>query len=157
LLISASADAFTTVWRLWSMKESAYKVYIQMGGERFFNPAMLECSLESLKNGQVKMNHTSFYTSTTINAQYIFSSATLNKSVPNTCVFQLANKNRKEQSNFIHKQVLKDVAVSHALNLAELQLHKSKTGVPSLYYQNKPLKTSLSISHHGNYAAYSVI
>ena len=52
-IIATSADPFKTVWRLWSMKESAYKVFIQAGGIRFFNPTKIECSLHSLENGQV--------------------------------------------------------------------------------------------------------
>jgi len=33
--INASADPFSIVWRLWSMKESAYKVFLQTGVDRF--------------------------------------------------------------------------------------------------------------------------
>ena len=29
-MITKSADPFTTVWHLWSMKESAYKVFINL-------------------------------------------------------------------------------------------------------------------------------
>ncbi|MEM9680031.1 MAG: 4'-phosphopantetheinyl transferase superfamily protein, partial [Bacteroidota bacterium] len=34
------------LWQLWSMKESAYKLYMQKGGSRFYNPKRIECQME---------------------------------------------------------------------------------------------------------------
>ena len=156
-IISASTDPFTTVWHLWSMKESAYKVFIQAGGNRFFNPTKIECSLDSSKNGQVKIDTTTLRTSTSINSNYIFSTATINNSDIDTCIFQLTENNSKQQSNFIHQLVLNDFAKKNSLNFAELLLQKTKKGVPTLHYKNKPLNKSISITHHGKYAAYSIL
>lgn len=44
-----SDNPFETVWLLWSMKESAYKVYLQMHNDRFFAPKKLMCHLISKK------------------------------------------------------------------------------------------------------------
>lgn len=40
-----SSNPFETVWLLWSMKESAYKAYLQTHNERFFAPKKLACNL----------------------------------------------------------------------------------------------------------------
>ena len=156
-IISASIDPFTTVWHLWSMKESAYKVFIQAGGNRFFNPTKIECSLDSSKSGQVKIDKTTLITSTSINSNYIFSTAAINNSDIDTFIFQLTENNSKQHSNFIHQQVLYDFAKNNSLNCAELLIQKTKTGVPTLHYKNKPLNKSFSITHHGKYAAYSIL
>jgi phosphopantetheinyl transferase (holo-ACP synthase) len=156
-IISISNDPFTTVWHLWSMKESAYKVFIQAGGNRFFNPTKIECRLDSSKNGQVKIDAITLRTNTSINSNFIFSTATINNPDIDTCIFQLTENNSKQQSNFIHQQVLKNFAKNNSLNCAELLIQKTKTGVPTLYYKNKLLDKSFSITHHGKYAAYSIL
>ena len=156
-IISISNDPFTTVWHLWSMKESAYKVFVQAGGNRFFNPTKIECSLDSSKNGQVKIDTITLRTNTSINSNFIFSTATINNADIDTCIFQLTENNSKQQSNFIHQQVLNNFAKKNSLNCAELLIQKTKTGVPNLHYKNKLLDKSISITHHGKYAAYSIL
>ena len=156
-IITASNDPFTTVWHLWSMKESAYKVFIQAGGKRFFNPTKIECRLESSKKGEVKIDAITVKTNTSINASYIFSTATINNSDIDTCIFHLAESNVKQQSNFLHQQLINDFAESNCLNCAALQIQKTKTGVPMLHYKNKGIGTSISITHHGKFGAYSIL
>ena len=41
-------NPFETVWLLWSMKESAYKLYLQQGATRFFNPLKVNCEIFSV-------------------------------------------------------------------------------------------------------------
>ena len=156
-IITTSTNPFTVVWRLWSMKESAYKIYIQAGGDRFFNPTKFECTLYSLQNGQVKMNTTIFKTSTSINSNYIFSTATINNNDLDTCIFSLKQNNGAFQSNFMQHQVLNNFAEKNSLHFSELLIKKTETGVPTLFYKNKPLNTSISISHHGYYGAYTIL
>jgi phosphopantetheinyl transferase (holo-ACP synthase) len=155
--INASADPFTIVWHFWSMKESAYKLFIQAGGKQFFNPKKFECQLDSSKNGQVKIVNTIVNTSTSINSNYIFTTATINNCDLDTRIFKFTKNNSKHQSNFMYQQILKDFAKNNSLHFTDLNLQKTKTGVPKLHYQNKLLNTSLSISHHGEYGAYSII
>jgi hypothetical protein len=139
------------------MKESAYKVFIQAGGKPFFNPTKFECRLDASKNGQVKIDTITLRTSTIISANYIFSTATINNSDIATCIFQLTENNSKQQSNFMHQQLLNDFAKNNSLNCAALLIQKTKTGVPTLHYKNKPLNRSISITHHGKYGAYSIL
>ncbi|MGK0390816.1 MAG: phosphopantetheine--protein transferase-like protein [Maribacter sp.] len=156
-IITTSIDPFTTVWHLWSMKESAYKVFIQAGGDRFFNPTKIECSLDNSKNGQVKIDKITLKTSTLINTNYIFSTAIINKAEIDSSIFQLLENNSKQQSNYMYDQVLNDFAKKNTLNRTELIIQKTTRGVPILYYKNKALKRSISITHHGKYGAYSIL
>ena len=154
-IITSSADPFKTVWRLWSMKESAYKIFIQAGGTRFFNPTKIECCLNSLERGQVEIATTTVKTITSIDTNYIFSTAVVGNPTIDTCIFKLPEDNRIKQSRFLHAQLLAHYAKCNSLNLTELQLEKTATGVPVFYYGEKLLTTSISITHHGKYGAYS--
>ena len=157
VLISNASDSFLFIWHLWSMKESAYKVFIQAGGNRFFNPSTIECIVDSLCSGQVRIVQATYCTTTSINKDYIFSIATLDNTVANTSIFQLPDKNAKIKSNFIYQQVINDFSTMEGLNVEDLKIRKRDSGVPVIIHHNKPLDIALSISHHGNYAAYSTL
>ena len=155
--INNSADSFITVWHLWSMKESAYKVFIQNGIDRFFNPLRIECSVDSLQNGQVRIDKTLIKTNTIINSNYIFTTAVLDRSDIETRIFNMMDINCKSQSIYMQEQVLRAFVKNNSLNFSKLEIHKTTTGVPALFYKNIRLNTSFSITHHGNYGAYSIL
>ena len=155
--IQDSANPFRAIWQLWSMKESAYKVFIQTGADPFFKPSRIECDVESIESGSVKIGHTSLKTNTTRNSNYIFTTAVIDDSEIENRVFQIVESGSKFQSVFMHEQVLSDFAKHNSLNRVELKIQKTGTGVPKLFYKNKPLKCSLSITHHGKYGAYSIL
>lgn len=156
-MIAASPDPFKTVWRLWGMKESAYKVFIQAGGTRFFDPTKIECSFDSLENGQAEIGTAVFKTITSIDANYIFSTATVDQSRVDTCIIKLVEINLRQQSEIIHEQLLNYFAKNNALDPTELLLVKTPVGVPTLHYKRQAINTSISITHHGKYGAYSIV
>lgn len=155
VFIANSSDQFLTVWQLWSMKESAYKVFIQAGGKRFFNPTKLECSLDSLENGQVKIGDLTLKTFTTVNLNYIFSTATLNDFDNRSSILTLPKGDVNQQSKYMHQQLITDFAKSNNLNFSELEIQKTEAGVPIFYYEKIRLNTSISLTHHGRFGAYS--
>ena len=71
-LILGASNSFEMVWRLWSMKEAAYKIYTQQHIVRFFAPKKFECKLRSAKEGVVCFKEQKFYTSSLINQQLHF-------------------------------------------------------------------------------------
>ena len=52
-IIKSTSNTFLLVWRLWSMKEAAYKVYTQQNETRFFAPKKFDCLISSDLNGFV--------------------------------------------------------------------------------------------------------
>lgn len=156
-IIRASADPFTTVWLLWSMKESAYKIVIQTGAERSFNPSRFECDLESLENGRVRMHDRTFKTTTKIDSNYVFTTAVLDDSEIKNCICKLAESNTAFQTKLMQEHVISAFAKQNSLNSTDLKIEKTKTGVPKLFHKNELLNTSFSISHHGKYGAYSIL
>ena len=61
-LVLEAPNSFVMVWRLWSMKEAAYKIYTQQHIVRFFAPKKFECKLRSAKEGVVCFKGQKFYT-----------------------------------------------------------------------------------------------
>ena len=46
-LILTAKNSFILVWKFWSMKEAAYKIYVQQNDKRFFAPKKFDCLLKS--------------------------------------------------------------------------------------------------------------
>jgi len=157
LLIAESSNAFTTVWRLWSMKESAYKVYIQSGGHRSYSPTKLECSIVNDRLGRVKIGKLTTTTSTDITSEYIYTTAAIELHNVSHSICKLGSLDIKAQSRALYNQLMDDYAKTHSLNRTQLTLRKTKTGQPQLYYNDSVMVTNLSLTHHGKYGAYSII
>ena len=73
--ILSAKNPFFKVWLFWSMKEAAYKIYVQQFGIRFFNPLKLVCSLDSKSDGFVTIGNTTFFTKSVISEEYIYTIA----------------------------------------------------------------------------------
>ena len=78
-LILEALNSFEMVWRLWSMKEAAYKIFTQQHSVRFFAPKKFECKLMLGLKGVVCYKNQKFYTTSIVNQQYIFTKAGLIK------------------------------------------------------------------------------
>lgn len=160
-VIAGARDPFVALWHLWSMKESAYKVFIQAGGQRFFNPAQIVCAMDTFPGsppqyGKVTINSTALNTSTLIHADYIVSTAHTPKVDVDTRVFLLPGRRWKQQSSFMHQQIIRDFSQSRKLDSTSLHIQKTEAGVPRLHYKGRLLNTSISITHHGQYGAYAI-
>ena len=148
-LILAAPNSFELVWRFWSMKEAAYKVYAQQNTIRFFAPKKFDCLLMSETKGLVFFKDQIFYTSSNMNQNYIFTLAGLEKQT-------------KAYSKFVMPQVI-DMMIKIKLedktgfSTIEIEQKKSKNGAPLYYYEDILLTRSCSISHHGNYGVFSLL
>ena len=155
--IKRSNNPFNLVWRFWSMKESAYKVYIQCGKQRSFNPKSIECSISSPEKGEVSIGALTLITETTTNMDYILSVSSLfNNQRISTTTLQIPQDNIKAQSKIIHEQILKQVAAQNHWNKNEIAIYKTNLNIPYLSYKNKKTEKYLSISHHGKYGAFTI-
>mgnify|MGYP001196080446 CR=1 FL=1 len=148
-LIQSTSNTFHLIWRLWSMKEAAYKVYTQQNENRFFAPKKFDCKISSGLNGIVYFENKLFYTSTNINDKYIL---TLASTTTKTKAFsQVVNPLLLDK---IIKNKLEDET---KFSSVEIVKKKSENGVPLYYHKNILLTKSCSISHHGNYGVFSLI
>lgn len=148
-LILAATNSFILVWRFWSMKEAAYKIFTQQNEIRFFAPKNFDCLLISEKEGMVFYKDQIFYTSSIVTQNYIFSLASYEKLTKAYSKFVMP-----EFIDIMIKIKLEDVTKFSA---TEIQQIKSKNGTPFYYYKDILLTRSCSISHHGNYGVFSLL
>jgi len=149
VIILEAENSFEKVWLLWSMKESAYKIYAQLNEERFFAPKKFKCKLTSSDEGIVYFEGQKFYTSSILDGSYIFTLASLEKDV--TYYSSIGPPYGIDQS--IKKKLEEETGIYSS----EIEQKKSENGAPKYYHKNKLLTQSCSISHHGNYGAFSLL
>jgi phosphopantetheinyl transferase (holo-ACP synthase) len=154
-LIQNSDNKFRMVWRLWSMKESAYKLYTQLHPSRFYNPRQFECEISD-SEGIVSYKDFTCYTKTKNTSQYIISEARLvAMGMISECI-ELNESSPKHQSDEVKSTLLSKIAEQFTILKTDLKLIKSEFGIPSVYQNSKKLNIRISISHHGNYGAYGI-
>ena len=148
-IILAASNPFVLVWKFWSMKEAAYKIYTQQNEVRFFAPKKFACLLFSEKEGLVNFKDQIFYTSSIVTRDYIFTLASLEKAI-------------KAYSKFVIPQLvdrmikikLEDVT---GFSTKKIRQKKTKNKAPLYYYKNILLTKSCSISHHGDFGVFSLL
>ncbi|MDP5081081.1 MAG: 4'-phosphopantetheinyl transferase superfamily protein [Winogradskyella sp.] len=155
-LIQNSEQQFLMVWRLWSMKEAAYKLYTQLHPSRFYNPKQFHCEINN-SEGKVRYNLFSCEVKTKITSQYIISEARLvSMDMTSECI-KLNESSPQHQSEVVKNALLGKIAQHYRILKTDLKLIKSDFGIPSVYQNAKKLNISVSISHHGNYGAYAIL
>ena len=144
-IIENSNNPFQNIWRLWSMKESAYKAYVQHYRKPFFNPKKIECSYIDGIKGRATIEDAVYKTTTEITQNYIYTTALSSINIYSEC-FKALEENQSSES---HKRLLKAFAEVYQLNFEELEIRKDTIGIPRLFYKEEPKKHSISITHHG--------
>lgn len=120
-IIHKATDAEQMTWRLWSMKEAAYKIYNRRTGIRAFVPLSLCCTIYSDTNGQVSCKGVVYYTRTMTNDDLIHTIAVCN---------------------------INDFALIYEPEA--FQVAKDEQGLPYAKSKDGSLHPA-SISHHGKY------
>ena len=154
-LILTSENQHQMVWLLWSMKEAAYKVYVQQFGEGFFNPKRLVCELISNDKGHVKIDESSYSTTSTITEDYVYTIANLTRQKEvNSSIFESKTSSYKSQSSRLKQNFLKTISESERLDYHALHIQKTVLGVPQIFYDSKKLPLQFSLTHCGRYSGY---
>ncbi len=148
-LISNSESPFQLVWLFWSMKEAAYKVWVQENNRRKFSPQSFRCKLISDDEGVVVCENQKYYTFSIIDGYYIFTLASVEKET--NVISQIGNPIG------IEEELKKKLEEKTGISVSEIEKRKSNLGVPNFYHKEKYLTKSCSISHHGNYGAFSFL
>lgn len=157
--ILQSSSPEKTVWTLWSMKESAYKIYTRQYGGRFFAPKKFNCVLFPNFTGTVTVDKLVYQTTTSITANYIYTLANPMKfttlALANR-LFLCEDKGHINQQQIIYKKLLADYAACTDKDLQHLSVIKNSNGVPFIQYKGNQVNVPVSITHHGNYAAFTI-
>lgn len=159
LVISNSLDKDRMVWRLWSMKEAAYKAYVREFENPFFNPKKLSCKLISGKDGVVHIYGNYYATVTKTGTDYVHTVAFLKapKLKFTNRVFYLNSDDHRLQSKAVKQVLTTMLCNTYAIKKTELfSFKKNDFGVPNLFFCNKRLDKSFSLSHHGRFGAFAI-
>jgi phosphopantetheinyl transferase (holo-ACP synthase) len=145
------------VWKLWSMKESAYKIYTRQFGGRFFAPQKLSCTILNETAGRVIINNISYQTITSSAKDYMYSIArqeVYGKHDFYNCCFTMPQQPYCVQQKFIYEKLIAHYAGTGDKN--DLEIIKDTNNTPFLYCKKEKRKIPVSITHHGNYAAFTI-
>ncbi|MDT8347270.1 MAG: 4'-phosphopantetheinyl transferase superfamily protein [Flavobacteriaceae bacterium] len=154
--IKIAQNPFVEIWKLWSLKESAYKLYAQRFNIRFFAPTQFECHF--LKDEVVVSNGNFLCNTKTLqNKNFVFSVAFQDKAEVFSNCFKLQQSNYTYQSTTTSQELKK--AISKQLNISDnhLTICKSDLGIPQVYFNRKVLPVDISLSHHAYYGAFSLV
>jgi len=156
--ISDAALPHEMVWKLWTMKESAYKIYTRQFGGRFFAPQQFCCTILTETTGLVAYNNTSYQTITVIAKDYIYSIArpagVKKNNLINSCFYLPELHNYKKQL-FIYKKIIASYNSVTGKMKKKINIIKDKNGVPFINCGNN-LQIPVSITHHGHFAAFTI-
>jgi phosphopantetheinyl transferase (holo-ACP synthase) len=152
------------VWLLWSMKESSYKIYFREKKKYSFAPLKFNCTLLSVQNnifsGECMVENYKFLTYSELSDELISTIAVTKEALLNNFFmyncFRFKTKIYKDQQEEIYKHILHDITI-HIKTLDELKVIKNEFGIPSFLYKGLIRKDLISISHHGQFAAYFLL
>ena len=121
LLIHNYNNPEIMVWRLWSMKEAAYKIYNRQTKIRAYIPHQLICTISGAF-GTVTCNGRIYYTKTIFDANAIYTVATINEQ-----------------------------ALLNSYELTDCVIVKDTHGHPYVYNSKQKRLQPVSVTHHGRY------
>ena len=147
-VILNSEDPFTQVWLFWSMKEAAYKCYIQEHQKRFFSPKKISCKKITETKGIATIKNQKYDIDYCLLDNYIYSIA-VKKSKDKMVSAVFFNSKKEAQTKIIQDKI-------QALFPYKVEVKKNEIGIPYLYSDTKQLPFSMSKTHHGNYAAFVI-
>lgn len=146
---------FQNIWRLWSMKESAYKIISRRDGRIHFNPKDFKCSIKDSTEGHVVFEGISFFTLTEMQPKFIQTVAFLNTKWISE-VFQLLHSDVKPQHQETYQSAIRAYADLKCVPQAHIEITKNKLGIPLLYINGTLQEEQLSISHHGSFGTFAM-
>ena len=156
-VIKESLNPFYLVWRFWSMKESAYKVSIQFGLGRSFNPSSIQCTIISSEVGLISIGDLCLYSETMVSKDYILSLvSSIYTDKISTKVLKIPALNLHMQKEVLHQQILAQVSTEYNYDKDYLRVQKTNLNVPYISHKNKKIASHISISHHGKYGVFSL-
>ena len=152
-LIQEASNPFETVWLLWSMKESAYKIYMQQGASRIYAPLKFECRLINDTDGSVTFSTNIYKTTSVISTDYIHTISFSEQMDVTIHVFPLKDSSAKAQRYETYRLLKCSIAKQRNIDFENLEIIKTAEGIPQLYSKDSLLDIFISLSHHGRYGA----
>jgi phosphopantetheinyl transferase (holo-ACP synthase) len=170
-LIEVDSEPQELAWRMWSMKESAYKAHMRSAHlyhvtdmnnhgsfmpKRSLRPKRLVCSISSKRIGSVKVDGREYHTTSESFGKTVYSQATADRSVLiRSKLFRLDGTDRQSIHHSIEQLFLKRYRQTLGEQSMALTIVKNEIGLPLLLIDGYESPLSFSFSFHGAYGAYA--
>jgi phosphopantetheine--protein transferase-like protein len=155
-LIANSFNEKTSIWKLWAVKESAYKLFVQKGFQTEFAPQKINCKKVN-ENFVVSLGNCSIRVDCTANTQFVYAQTISTKSKVESVCLELDGATYRMQSEQVELALKQRASEIYQLDIRNIQLKKSKSNIPILTYKNTHLPLSISLTHHGNFGAFAMV
>jgi len=165
LYISNSDNPDLIVWLLWSMKESAYKIYSRLQRKYFVSPLKLESELITGSNegykGKVFIENFTFSTNSKVTKEFVSTMALAENKLRKGKIFQkdlkFSNEDFDKHRVEIYLSISKTFSEKINKPAENILIKKDKYGIPYIFDEQNQFDASVSISHHGRYGAYAFL
>jgi phosphopantetheinyl transferase (holo-ACP synthase) len=155
--ISNFHDRHLMVWLLWSMKESAYKIFVQENFIRLLAPLKFQCNINTDTEGnffgEVVLDKKSYSTFSKISSEKISTTA-YSKTFPENFISRDL-KFSKTRQNEIICSFFSEISESFHIPSEDLSIKKDDFNIPYLLYKGAHLRSSISFSQHGRFGSYA--
>lgn len=156
--IQQCADLNLAVWRLWSMKESAYKAYVRKFARTFLNPLRIECSIHSKSVGDVRIEGVRFISISEFNDSLVHTVSRIDGDIETRIECLVTNRTLHEEiRSECYDKVISAYSRKTKMDIDSLLIRKDELGIPNVYADGIKQDVTLSISHHGRYFAYAMV
>ncbi|MEO8773941.1 MAG: 4'-phosphopantetheinyl transferase superfamily protein [Gelidibacter sp.] len=153
--ILSDGNRFENIWKLWSMKESAYKIVSRADGIVRFNPKDFKCFPLNGRDGYVICQNTFVPTVTETNQKFIQTTAYLKQNWISD-VFQVSNTDAEVSYKHRYQHAVVAYAQLMKVSVETIEIIKNEIGVPQFHIQGILQIEQLSLSHHGQFGAWAI-
>ena len=147
---------YQTIWRLWSMKESAYKIHSHYLKEAIFNPKSFQCDITSSTMGVVCFEKSVLHTTTEFDSNFIYTTAQNGDHIQLSDYGVLDGTSQVDKSQQLRTKAILAFAALKSVQPSKVTIMKTEFGVPQLLINNKLQENVLSLTHHGEYGGFAI-
>lgn len=158
--LSSCDDKHIGRWRLWSCKESVYKILIKQGVAPFLNPRRIEIKAQTSDWGatefsfQASFGEGHFQGYSKLTANWVHSISCTKAFFPDDYYTEVIPTERPTASVQLRQRVIEILQQDHRLAVEAIE--QSAQNVPIAVDYTGKFKVDLSFSHHEPYSAYLI-
>lgn len=156
-MILVSAEPDNLVWRLWSMKESAYKAQLRSEHLIRFNPGAYECQILDKHLGNVFYSGKMYIAVSEVLDRYLYTEVRPHDFDCKHFSEVIDLRDNQFGSKSLYSAVISKLALSKRLTRADIGIAKNALGIPEIYLKGQKATILCSFSHHGGYGAYLML
>ncbi len=149
------SNQFYTIWRLWSMKESAYKIWARNKRARY-NPKFFKCKIISETSGIVSFDNNSINTTTMFSENVIHTNAIFQNLEVISGIVKLEGFSRIDKLRFLKEKTIESYSDFCSISKESISIKKNAFGAPELFINHQNQTNFLSLSRHGCYGAFAI-